>query len=345
MNFFLEMRRACGDVLENSPHLYTATVSIDGHLLSVCSHCQLLLSLFTSVLPLGILDPGVKPEFKINIWSPEAFDVQKPAMPSGMAQMISNRAANISSSSEVLADYDPTAQILTLIYTKMGLVDVCVGNMASLHAGILTDPLRPVLDWLLRSHNKFLLHASAVSVNNKAALFVGPSGAGKSTTALKCSESGMKFLGDDTCGLDLSSPPSVFNVYGCAKAVPADRDQYYSYSPLGSPEGLSAKPRKWLIDLVNTGFVEIGEKSELRVIILLVDKGLSWHSNKAATSRVVKTIVSTSNSFLPAGGIPLLSAINQLASSVPLVEVCLGFDTLKSIEKIRQGIVSPESLL
>jgi len=339
------MRQACADALEKSPGIYTATLSIDGHFLSVCSHCQLLLSLFTSVFPLRVLSLDEIPELKINIWSPEAFGVPKPSMPSGMVQMITNRAANISGSSKVLADYDPTAKILTLIYVEMGIVDVCVGNIASLHTGILTDPLRPVLDWLLRSHNKFLVHASSVSVNNKAALIVGPSGAGKSTTALKCSQSGMKFLGDDTCGLDMSSPPSVFNVYGCAKAVPVDKNQYYLYSPLIIPEALSSKPRKFLIDLMSTGSVEIGEKSELKLIILLVDKGLAWRSQKAAIPRVVKTIVSTSNSFLPAGGTSLLSAINQLATTVPLVEACLGFDTPSLVEKIRQGIISPESLL
>lgn len=57
--------------------------------------------------------------------------------------------------------------------------------------------LGPVLGALLRLRGSFCLHASAVALNGKAAVFVGPPGAGKSTIAAILAQSGYALLADD----------------------------------------------------------------------------------------------------------------------------------------------------
>jgi hypothetical protein len=55
------------------------------------------------------------------------------------------------------------------------------------------QPLRKILN----SRNMYILHASAVSKNNKCVIFPGETGAGKSTIALALFNSGFNYLGED----------------------------------------------------------------------------------------------------------------------------------------------------
>src|SRR5262249_35255084 len=84
-----------------------------------------------------------------------------------------------------------------------------------------------------------LLHASAVARGGRAAVFAGTSGAGKSTTALACVVSGMEFLGDDACLLDVAvdGAPVVHPVYGFAKleADAVDRMPRLGQLPASTP--------------------------------------------------------------------------------------------------------------
>jgi hypothetical protein len=62
---------------------------------------------------------------------------------------------------------------------------------------------------LMHQRSHVALHASAVAVNGKAALFCGPSGAGKSTIAAALMQRGYPLVSDDLCGLELSGTPMV----------------------------------------------------------------------------------------------------------------------------------------
>jgi hypothetical protein len=62
--------------------------------------------------------------------------------------------------------------------------------------------LGPVLGLLLRLRGVVCLHASAVSIKDRAVAFVGSPGAGKSTTAAACSKVGHGVLCDDIVALE-----------------------------------------------------------------------------------------------------------------------------------------------
>jgi hypothetical protein len=62
---------------------------------------------------------------------------------------------------------------------------------------------------LQHQRGRMVLHASAVAVGDKAALFSGPSGAGKSTLAAALNRRGYPCVSDDVCGIDFSSGAPV----------------------------------------------------------------------------------------------------------------------------------------
>ncbi|MFH0781126.1 MAG: hypothetical protein V2B20_04110 [Pseudomonadota bacterium] len=57
--------------------------------------------------------------------------------------------------------------------------------------------LIPILQFILSCYGKYILHASAVSLRDRALLFLGESGCGKTTTSLALAKKGFSFMGDD----------------------------------------------------------------------------------------------------------------------------------------------------
>ncbi|WP_246707251.1 serine kinase [Mesorhizobium sp. NZP2077] len=66
--------------------------------------------------------------------------------------------------------------------------------------------LGPVLALLLHQRGLLVLHASAIAVGGKSAIFMGDKGAGKSTTAGAMIRAGHDLLTDDVVALDVSKP-------------------------------------------------------------------------------------------------------------------------------------------
>jgi hypothetical protein len=86
--------------------------------------------------------------------------------------------------------------------------------------------LGPVLGVVLRLRGIFPLHASAVSINDRAIALVGPAGAGKSTTAAAFARCGYRVISDDIVALKqegsrVEVPPGYPRVNLWAESVQA----------------------------------------------------------------------------------------------------------------------------
>jgi len=69
--------------------------------------------------------------------------------------------------------------------------------------------LGPVMALLLHQRGLLILHASAIAVGGKSAVFMGDKGAGKSTTASAMIRAGHRLLTDDVVALDLTAQPMI----------------------------------------------------------------------------------------------------------------------------------------
>ncbi|HXE62144.1 MAG TPA: hypothetical protein VN519_01310 [Bryobacteraceae bacterium] len=107
--------------------------------------------------------------------TPAAIDDER-AYPRGIG------AFHIRDGREIIADLLPHAD---------------VGTVRTLLAGRL-------IGYLLRQRGYLALHASAIAIDGKAALFLGESGAGKSTTAAACYSRGHQVLADDVAAVCLA---------------------------------------------------------------------------------------------------------------------------------------------
>ncbi|MER8628946.1 serine kinase [Mesorhizobium opportunistum] len=74
--------------------------------------------------------------------------------------------------------------------------------------------LGPVMALLLHRRGLLVLHASAIALAGKGAIFMGDKGAGKSTTASALIRAGHELLTDDVVALDLTNPGQPMIVPG-----------------------------------------------------------------------------------------------------------------------------------
>jgi hypothetical protein len=93
---------------------------------------------------------------------------------------------------------------------------------------------------LQHQRGRMVLHASAVAVGDKAALFAGPSGAGKSTLAAAFNRRGYPCVSDDVCGIDFSSGGPVVLPDGRMLKLWADT---VSHLEMGERQGPSIRRR------------------------------------------------------------------------------------------------------
>jgi hypothetical protein len=102
---------------------------------------------------------------------------------------------------------------------------------AALASGDLrSQPAHHALAAWLSGPRMQMVHAAAVALNGRAALFIGVGGRGKTTTALVCAQAGFGFLGDDLCVVEAGDParetsPTVHGVYATSK-LNADSRQH-----------------------------------------------------------------------------------------------------------------------
>ncbi len=78
-------------------------------------------------------------------------------------------------------------------------------------------PLRTILHWWMREHERLLVHAGAVGTQDGGVLIAGRGGSGKSTTALACLTSELLYLGDDNVLLSAEPILSAHSLYNSAK--------------------------------------------------------------------------------------------------------------------------------
>lgn len=209
----------------------------------------------------------------------------------------------------------------------------------------------PILGLLLRLRGIVCLHASAVSINDRAVVFVGPEGAGKSTTAAAFATQGHPVLSDDIVGLIERGaefqilpayprvnlwPDSVKLLFGSANALPmitAGWDK--RYLKIGEVRGTKFEERRLPLGAIyvlgeSTGGSEKGVEiiSQKTALMMLVENTYATNFLDAkqraeefeVLSRVVATVpVRKINRGREAAGVEeFCAAIQRNFSSIDL---------------------------
>ncbi len=300
-----------------------------------------LLAIFSSAIQHHRVARG-HPKTLIRLWSAADASIERPRMPEAIRQRVIQRCKDLAPGEPHLIDFDPGGRMITVIDPGMAQVNVCLSSIEHLPNWERAAPLRSTISWILRPQGIHLLHSAAVSDMNGGALLLGAGGAGKSSASLRCYQAGMTYLGDDLCAIQAGAIPRVFNVYGTAKTVWSDLEKFKDLQTLliSQPDSLKA-----IYALNQAPTNTIGANSDLRVLLLL-DRSLPVGTvRRANPAKAVAIAASSTASFLPGSGQPMLSALANIARRLPVLSISLGEEPQQAADLVRRAIREPEQLL
>lgn len=348
-SFGEEVSDATDRAFEVTDNVHSVEFVIANVPISVSATDSNLLAAFTGALshhgiPATRIEAHRPPSAKVRIWSSKSTGIDRPKMPGAIRQRVIARRADLAPGADYQMDFDPTGRMLTMMNPRSGNVDVCLADIANLPQWERAAPLRSALGWILRSNDQHLIHAAAVSSPHGAALLLGAGGAGKSTTSLICRQQGLGFIGDDICVIASDSPPRVFNLYGSAKTVWSDHGRFPDLNHyLVTDPSVGEYKAVYAINKIPDH--QIVDSSELRILILL-DRTLPVGvAEPVASARVVALVASTTASFLPGSGRPMLNALSGIARRLPVIRLSVGQDPVQVTNLISSAIENEPAIM
>jgi hypothetical protein len=215
---------------------------------------------------------------------------------------------------------------------------------AALASGDLrSQPAHHALAAWLSGPRMQMVHAGAVSLDGRAALFIGVGGRGKTTTALVCARAGFGFLGDDLCVVEAGdpsrgTPATVHGVYATSKlnADSRQRLQAGDWPVLGiTPSGKSAVALPPQITF---------QRSARLVAIVAVRAGDASvpQPRRLPPRQAIQMLGSTALPIASGSGTPghWLSTAAALVREVPAFELGLGWDLDRVLSAVA-GLLKP----
>jgi len=130
-----------------------------------------------------------------------------------------NRISGLESG-EILGTFDIENSILNLFDRSSNQGLFWIQSLNELPEWEFGAPLRKIFEWALLDRGLQVIHSAAIGFGNQGVLLCGPGGSGKSTTTALCLNSDFVTTGDDYCAITVSSPHTVYGIYGLLKLVP-----------------------------------------------------------------------------------------------------------------------------
>lgn len=188
-------------------------------------------------------------------------------------------------------------------------------------------PLRTLLSWWLSDVGYQSVHAAGVGDADGGVLLAGKGGSGKSSTALRCLDAGMRYLGDDYCMFSLGPPARAFSMYNTAKLNgPADLERQPRFAPM--VENPDAPEQEKLLMFLERHLPQQMVLS-FPIKAILVPRVTDGHASMITDISPGTALAALGPTTLlqrPGSANGALRAMSELARSVPCYELRLGGD-------------------
>ena len=174
----------------------------------------------------GTLDSG--PSLTVYLWDSVSTQTQMPAPPWSTGDYVTRGEIHGFDSPHFQTAYFPWFGALSMLNTTSDLAIYWIRDAAEIPHFETGAPVRAILHWWMRDHERMVAHAAAVGTPDGGVLLVGKGGSGKSTTALSCLDSELLYVGDDYVLLGEKATPYVHSLYNTAKLNP-DHTQHFPH--------------------------------------------------------------------------------------------------------------------
>ena len=243
--------------------------------------------------------------------------------------------------------YDALGRTLSLYDKERGLSWFCAHDATIVPTHERGAPLRWILSWLMRNHDRQVVHAASIGTDKGGLLIVGRGGAGKSNTSVGCMLSGLNFAGDDFCAVSIKPKPIVYSLYSSAKLRASDWVQL----PLPRMNLDDPETEKNLYYLHPYYAEKIKSSIPLLAIVMPIRGGAREASFERVSPRILLIeMASQSISMLPHAGAEMVTMLSSLVRRLPCYRLHLGHrpmllpatisDLLRTLAKSDEAYVS-----
>ncbi len=216
-----------------------------------------------------------------------------------------------------------------------------VSNARNFPYWVFSSPFRTLFHWWMQKNGCQLLHAAAVGNENGAVLITGKGGTGKSSTAIRCLEDGMLYLGDDYVVVSVDPAPKVYSLYSTAKLSPDDLERFPSLSGIRRAT-YKRQPEKETLFLWPERSGQI--RRDLPLLVVLTPEIRSQEQPAIAPAsfwKVQRSMSFTTMSQLPGADHTTHEYMGALLDRLPFYTLALGRDRNPVPEVVRQCLSEP----
>ena len=207
---------------------------------------------------------------------------------------------------------------------------------------VYSSPFRTQFHWLMQKSGCQLIHAAAVGTENGAVLIPGKGGSGKSTTALRCLDSGLYYLGDDYVVVKKGLVPMVFSLYCTAKIYTEELSGFPSLQPLA--QEIAGKNQEKAVLFIHPG-LESRIKKEMPLKAILTPEIIHKHDTAISPVSfwpVLRAMSFTTMSQLPGVGAHTHDYLKELITQLPCYTIGLGSEPAKITDVISELLANPK---
>ncbi|MDQ2868675.1 MAG: hypothetical protein M3R59_09745 [Verrucomicrobiota bacterium] len=181
-------------------------------------------------------------------------------------------------------------------------------------------PLKTILHWWAESIDRVFLHGGGVGNERGAVLLAGTGGSGKSTSALYSAASGLHYLGDDYCMVDLEQPPALYSCYGTGKLAEQADLEFKNCAP--------AEEAKALFYVNENPAMKMSAALPLLAIFVPQIERTATRTTIVPTtpSEALKALAPSTISQLPGAGAATFQRLAKLVRMVPSYRLLLARD-------------------
>lgn len=273
---------------------------------------------------LGVGSGETQPELTVSLWDSHNSGVAMPRPPWTLSDYTARGDILGHNTERFRTSYHVHSGIFNMIDLATGRAIYWVKDATAIPGYATGIPLLPILHWWMAGRGMQLVHAAAIGLPDGAALLAGQGGAGKSSTALACLASGLQYVSDDYCLIELDPAPRAHSVSGAGRLHAPDLERQGFFRPfVSNPQALGTD--KALFFLHECLPQRVVPDLPLRIILLprvMAQRETTWEPAEPASAHRALTAVTLH--YLPGAGRAALDTIARAVKTLPCWFLNLG---------------------
>ena len=316
--------------------------SIAGTSVCLCFAGEAMIPYMTPALEHLSIPEISNPDMTVNVWDTESTKIEMPPPPCEWADFTDRGDIWGFNSKRIKTAFHWSEFSVNLMDMATDTAVYWVKTPKTFPYWVFSSPFRSIFHWWMEKHNAQLLHAAAIGTDDGAVIITGKGGVGKSTTAIRCLNAGLNYLGDDYVIVKKGPQPKVYSLYSTAKLNMEDMPKFPSLQVFAA-KPIKKNQEKAVLFLYPGLRDQIKREMPLKAILTPEIKNQENSIISPVSFWPVQRAISfTTMSQLPGVGSHTHDYICEFSNNLPCFKIELGSDVNGIVKQIKRLVSKTE---